>query len=257
MDLTPVTWQQLISAFPDDRYLNLRTADPGTIRRAAVGGSTWSTRTRSEYWESDWVMMYSASDDATVRASETAQHLAWHVSFEDGDSIGGMTFADHTAIPDGRLPEVSSAWSWFWTDSEHARVDIDRKVVTVDHHDPRLLEVLSHSDTASHERDGKAPDVWFGLEAEGQLVCVAAVNKQDDATYLQSVVTHTQHRGCGYARRVCSHATAWSLQQVRYATLGMMSDNKIARALYESLGYSCDKEFRSVKFKGLQLITCD
>ena len=74
------------------------------------------------------------------------------------------------------------------------------------------------------------------------------MNAHVGATYIQSVVTRTDQRGRGYARAVCSHATAWSLQRFSHATLGMMSDNLIARSLYLSLGYVCDKEFRSVRF---------
>ncbi len=248
MAVRSVDWSGLLAAFPDDAYLHLRGDDPGTIRRAAVSGSTWSTRTRSQYWESDWVMMFSASADAGVRADETAEHLNWHMSFPDGSDIGGMTFTDDTEVPGNVSVLQASAWSWFWTDTSRAKVNPDSEVIIVDHHDPRLLPLLAHSVTASHERDGVVPDAWLGIESAGQLVCAAAVNVNGNTTYLQSVVTHTDFRRRGLARRVCSHATAWSLQQVPYATLGMMSDNDIAAQLYTDLGYVCDKRFRSVRF---------
>lgn len=251
MVLTPVDWDGLVAAFPDDVYLALRGEDPGTVRRAAVGGSTWSTRTRSQYWESDWVMMFSASADALVRERETAEHLRWHRSFPDGAEIGGVTFADETELPPGFVAGQSNAWSWFWTNQSRAAAAEQVDVSVIDHHDARLVSLLQHSDTASHERDGIAPNRWFGYEVDGDLVCAAAVNVNGDATYLQSVVTHTDHRGRGFGRRVCSHATWWSLQQVPYATLGMMTDNTVARRLYESLGYVCDKRFRSVRFAPL------
>lgn len=248
MTVTPTPGPQLQAAFPSDMYLRLRANEPSDLRRAAVGGTTWSFRSRSDYWESDWVMMHSASQNPDIRAAETAEHLAWHYSFPDGAAIGGVTFAEHTELPEGYVVEVSNGWSWFWTDASRAHAALSASVMVVDHHDPRLLDVLQHSATASHERDGLVPDIWLGMEVDGQLACVAAVNVVADSTNLQSVVTRSDFRGRGLARTVCSHATAWSLQRATYATLGMMSDNAIARSIYLGLGFTCDKEFRSARF---------
>jgi GNAT superfamily N-acetyltransferase len=247
-NLREVDWAGLCAAFPDDMYLIHRVGDPGTIRRAVVSEHSWSTRTRSEYWESDWVMFWCESMDADERAAELAAHLSWHRGFSDGGDIGGMTLNDDTDLPDGLVMPAFNSWSWFWTDAVRAQVSSDADVVEIAHEDPRLKELLAHSPTAAHERDGKAPHMWFGIVEGDQLLSVAAVDKNGSSTLVQNVVTHADARGRGLATRVCSHATAWSLLEAPYATLGMMTDNEAAERIYLSLGYVCDKRFRSGLF---------
>jgi GNAT superfamily N-acetyltransferase len=179
---------------------------------------------------------------------ELAAHLRWHRGFADGGDIGGMTLNDDTDLPDGLVMPAFNSWSWFWTDAVRAQVSLDADVVEIAHEDPRLKELLAHSPTAAHERDGKAPHIWFGIVEGDQLLSVAAVDKNGSSTLVQNVVTHADARGRGLATRVCSHATAWSLLEAPYATLGMMTDNEAAERIYLSLGYVCDKRFRSGLF---------
>ncbi|NDB18597.1 MAG: GNAT family N-acetyltransferase [Actinobacteria bacterium] len=145
--------------------------------------------------------------------------------------------------------EAANDWSWLWADSARAVGELAPVVSQVDHHDRRLLDLLSHSPTASHERDGQPPTAWFGIEEGDDLLSVAAVNRQGDCTFISSVVTHRDARGRGLASIVCGHATAWALQHAPLVALGMMTDNDVAARIYTRLGFICEKRWQSARFE--------
>ena len=242
------SWDELLRLFPSDRYLSF-DVDRASVIRAASTATAWSFRGRSTYWSADWVTVWSRGQDSPERAADVAEHFAWHQAADDGGHIRGITCNEVVPIPSASAVAAANDWSWMWTDQSHARVHAQSSVVAVDHADPRLVSLLAHSPTASHERDGVPPTGWFGLFEGEELISVAAVKRQGDCTFISSVVTHRDARGRGMASAVCSHVTAWALGQAPVVALGMMSDNAIAERMYAQLGFRVEKRWQSARFE--------
>lgn len=242
-----VTLEQLRAQFPDDKFLSF-DIDAQRVLRCAVSETAWSIRGRSAYWSADWVTAWSYAPETVAVADDIATHVRWQTDAADAQSVRGITCNEAVALPSDRDIKAANDWSWFWTDAAHARCELSDAVVEVDHHDPRLLDLLAHSPTASHERDGQRPAAWFGIEESGALLSVAAVKRVADCYDIQSVVTHADARGRGLSTRVCSHATAWGLERLPVVALGMMTDNTVAERMYTGLGYICEKRWQSARF---------
>jgi len=249
--MEPVTLSVLRAKFPDDRFLAF-DVESERVTRCALSATAWSIRGRSAYWSADWVTAWSSADDAASVATDLVEHFAWQTSAGDASSVRGITCNDDVPLPSRSTIESANQWSWFWTDAALARVELSTDVVEVDHDDPRLLALLTHSPTASHERDGQRPAAWFGIERSGELLSVAAIRRVGDCFDLQSVVTHRDARGQGLSTTVCSHATALALRQVPVVALGMMTDNLVAERMYRRLGFSCEKRWQSARFAPTQ-----
>lgn len=254
VDVRECRWDELLARFPDDRYLRY-DVDTDQIVRAAWSSTGWSIRGRSAYWSADWVTIWSTAADDATKSSDLEGHYAWQVGAPDGGFVKGVTVTAQVPAPSPAPVEAANDWSWFWVDAQHlqltdAPAGSGADVVEVSHHDPRLLELLTHSPTASHERGGVAPTAWFGIIEDGELLSVAAVKRQAQCTVIQSVVTHRDARGRGLSTRVCGHATVWGLQHSPTVALGMMTDNTVAEHMYTRLGFICEKRWQSIRFLG-------
>jgi GNAT superfamily N-acetyltransferase len=241
------SFSDLLAAFPDDRFLR-HDVDAGRVIRCAITTTAWSIRGRSAYWSADWVTAWSYAANAGAVSTDISEHFRWQTSRSDASSVRGITCNEGAANTSTQSIEAANDWSWFWTDAEHSRSDLSNSVVEIDHHDSRLLPLLSHSPTASHERDGQPPHKWFGIESDGELLSVAAVKRMPRCFDIQSVVTHSDARCRGLSTQVCGHATAWALQHAPVVALGMMTDNQIAERMYTGLGYVLDKRWQSTRF---------
>lgn len=95
----------------------------------------------------------------------------------------------------------------------------------------------AHSPTADTE-PGQG-ERWFGVEEpDGSLCAVAAWGTtRAGAPHLSSVAVDTRRRGQGLGRTIVGAVTRRAVLESGVCTLGMYSDNTVARGLYLSLGY--------------------
>jgi predicted GNAT family acetyltransferase len=64
--------------------------------------------------------------------------------------------------------------------------------------------------------------------------------------HLASIATSGERRGRGYGAAVTAWLTRALLREgTGWVTLGMYSDNDVARRIYRRLGYRCDHRFTS------------
>jgi len=85
-----------------------------------------------------------------------------------------------------------------------------------------------------------AEGVYFGIRVNGRLVAAAGthvVSRDARLAVVGNVLTHTEHRGRGYAKAVTSAVTAELLRFCDHVVLNVRSDNPPAIAAYRSLGY--------------------
>ena len=79
---------------------------------------------------------------------------------------------------------------------------------------------------------------WAGVRREGRLVATSALCSTTSGTpHLRSIVTHPDQRGQGLGGAVTAALTLRGLQDSPVVTLGMYSDNDVARRIYHRLGY--------------------
>lgn len=85
-----------------------------------------------------------------------------------------------------------------------------------------------------------AEGIYFGIRVNGRLVAAAGTHVVSRAARLAvvgNVLTHTEHRGRGYATAVTSAVTAELLRFCDQVVLNVRSDNPPAIAAYRRLGY--------------------
>jgi RimJ/RimL family protein N-acetyltransferase len=169
-----------------------------------------------------------------------------------GLQIGSVTLprdADRHLGPAYRLAPRND-WEWFVTTTEPPQQPREGTVrwLREDAVDDigRLLETWSGRHHAMPGDEGVLR--WAGVrEQDGRLVAVAAhTEHRRGIPHLASVATHGDVRGQGYGGAV----TAWLTRRLlaegaECVTLGMYSDNDVARRLYARLGYRVAEHFTS------------
>lgn len=146
-------------------------------------------------------------------------------------------------------------WEWFHTTTapeEHVSHESVRPIDDV----ARAAEVRSfleaHSPTADIEP--AHGERWFAVEQpNGSLAAVAAWGTtRAGAPHLSSVAVDARLRGRGLGRTIVGALTRLAVAEAGVCTLGMYSDNVVARSLYLSLGYDplCAWSSRPVVIRG-------
>jgi GNAT superfamily N-acetyltransferase len=85
-----------------------------------------------------------------------------------------------------------------------------------------------------------AEGVYYGIRVNGKLVSAAGthvISRNARLAVVGNVLTHTDHRGRGYAQAVTSAVTAELLRYCDQVVLNVRSDNPPAIQAYQKLGY--------------------
>jgi len=141
-----------------------------------------------------------------------------------------------------------SQWEWMHTHTAPPATPARAGVRWLDDDDlPEVSAFLSEHSPRSHASPGD-PDVrgWAGIRNADGLTCVGAlVESRAGFPHLRAITTATGLRGRGLGEAVTSFLTASSLATSEVVTLGLYSDNAVARRLYERLGYTLAAAFSS------------
>ena len=144
-------------------------------------------------------------------------------------------------------PEQADGWEWMWTDRTPPPVPGEAAVGWVDA-DERLRSLLQAANPRHHGRPGD-PDIrgWAGVRDDsGRLLAAGALAVLDTGIpSLRSISTDPAARGRGMGAAVSAFLTRHALSLAPVATLGLYSDNDIARRLYTRLGYQPSHAFCS------------
>lgn len=134
-------------------------------------------------------------------------------------------------------------WEWMWTTrAPAAQPGEDRLIELDDAHDAEEItafSVLHNARGEGHAGTGAA-ERWLAVrDAAGALVAVGAMQRLPSGLpHLAGIVTHDRHRGTGLGAAVTAGLTRLALSQAPACTLGMYSDNAVARRVYHRLGYA-------------------
>lgn len=141
-------------------------------------------------------------------------------------------------------------WDWMWTTSDPPAHPLEEQVVVLDDSaDAEELQAFSttHNPRVWTEIGTGRVTRWVGLrDADGSLLAVGgAESEQTGVPHLAGIVSHTGRRGQGLGTAVSAELTRWAVREHRVSTLGMFSDNDVARAVYRRLGYRTARAWHS------------
>ena len=148
--------------------------------------------------------------------------------------------------PDPRIGPGDD-WEWLWTSTpppEHPDVV---PLGPADHDDvAALLAIASPRHSATVDDDDVRE--WVGVrDPAGRLIaCGAHTEHVPGVPHLASVATHPAVRGRGLGQAVTGTLTARALRAgAPVVTLGLYSDNAVARRMYRRLGFRGDHRWSS------------
>jgi ribosomal protein S18 acetylase RimI-like enzyme len=169
----------------------------------------------------------------------------------DGTDIGSVSLprdADRLLHP-AYVLDPRNDWEWFSTSATPPVQRGEAEVAWLDGHDLGEVSELLSRWSARHDAVPGDPGVlrWCGIREDGGLVAVAAhTERRPGVPHLASIATHGERRGRGLGAAVTAWLTRRLLEEGHgTVTLGMYSDNDVARRLYERLGFVCAHRFTS------------
>jgi ribosomal protein S18 acetylase RimI-like enzyme len=147
------------------------------------------------------------------------------------------------------LTEVGGDWEWMCTAADPPPVPQEDRVVDLDAADEEdiraLLEVANaRTDARPFETPGQH---WVGVrDADGALVACGVRDETLAGTpILEGITVRADQRGTGLGLAVTASLTRQAVRAHGVCTLGMYSDNDVARRLYHGLGYGVDHVWSS------------
>lgn len=153
----------------------------------------------------------------------------------------------HEVLP---LSDEGGDWEWMWTTTAPTPLPGEESLVLLDDlaDSEELLAFAHEHNPRVWTRIGEGVMTrWVGLRgADGQLLAVGgAETERSGVPHLAGILTATHARGRGLGEVVSAALTRWALEHHGVSTLGMYSDNDVARRLYRRLGYRTARAWHS------------
>lgn len=193
-----------------------------------------------------------AALDELVRSSPFATWLA--AARQAGATHASLPRASVGAIG-ALLADAEHAvgrWEWMWTETAPpapALPVIDLRPATKGEID----DLLQTHNARTDGRPFAHPDQrWVGVRGDdGALMAVGCCEiEQSGAPILAGITVAAHARGRGLGRAVTAELTRGAVAEHGWCTLGMYSDNPVARGLYLDLGYRLGAEWTSGAMAG-------
>ncbi|MGO1974477.1 MAG: GNAT family N-acetyltransferase [Propionibacteriaceae bacterium] len=184
-----------------------------------------------------------------VRSALTQLRDGGHLTRLRSQSVS--TVQEHRAIAHQVLDlSTGGDWDWMWTTDPPPRHPVEVQVVPLD--DRRDAEEINTFSARHNARIWAAAGTgrlvhWLGVrDSHGALIAVGGSEREaSGAPHLAGIVTDTALRGQGLGTAVSAALTRWALVDFGACTLGMYSDNTVARRVYERLGYRTARAWHS------------
>ena len=161
-------------------------------------------------------------------------------------------------VPAGTLELMSAelrvgdgaSWEWMRTDVPPASFAAAQQVQLLRPADDLAISELLRVASPRHSSDPGDEDIvqWVGVrDGAGTLsACAAHTESGSGVPHLASIATHLSAQGRGLGSLVTGTLTRrLLLAGAPVVTLGMYSDNDIARRMYLRLGFRCDHRWSS------------
>lgn len=208
-------------------------------------------------WVGDGAALWEQSRDpgvrwwTTVGTPEAVARVVERALDEAGAPAGGTFVRGSIDLIPGLRMTDGHDWEWMRTYAPPAPQPGEERVRGLDElgvEDAEIVSLLERDSPRHSARPGDADLVrWCGIvDDHGLAAVVAETTTGGGYPHLASVATRADARGQGLGGAVTAWITRALLAEGRGAvTLGMYSDNDVARRLYHRLGYACDHFFTS------------
>lgn len=189
-----------------------------------------------------------------LTAEEARDGLLW---LRDGGHLE-RTCARSVSVPQEHLPIAQEVldlldggdWEWMWTTTappldprEDLLVELD------DRADAAEIRAFSQTHNARVWTEIGVGRIhrWLGLrDPAGHLLAVGGVEVEDSGVpHLSGIVTARDRRGKGLGSVISAALTRTAVDDHGVCTLGMFSDNDVARRVYQRLGYRTARRWAS------------
>lgn len=124
---------------------------------------------------------------------------------------------------------------------ENAALQDDGRAVRLTHADTaQIMRLYGHWPDHFFEPFQLESGLYFGIRAEGELVCIAGIHnlsKTYDVATIGNLVTHPEHRGRGYASSCTERLVRETFAHVSRVTLDVEAGNEPAMRTFGRLGF--------------------
>ncbi|NQW73298.1 MAG: GNAT family N-acetyltransferase [Actinobacteria bacterium] len=234
--------RELQQARSGDPFLTWRV-DPLSIEGVATDGdhAAWTgrRRDRTERW-------------ATVLGDDAKRVTALLRALDGLVPLDGVTVhaSAYETLPREFRAPVTGHWSLWFLDANRITEATRRfaaPATILDPDDPRIDELLRHSDSAHVFASSPSIIRWAGVERNGRLLAIAGQEVESSgAAHLVSVCCDPEFRGMGYARTVCSRLVVEAASDGSpVVILEMYAANAAGRALYSAIGFTEARQYQS------------
>jgi GNAT superfamily N-acetyltransferase len=237
--------RELLALAPADDYVRAEV-DPERVHACWAGPGDaigWAVPSRRVPGSAHLVAVGTPADCADLLRRLVEEH---------GESFGSVSLprdADRHLAP-AYVLQPRNDWEWLVTVDAPPRQDREDGMgwLAEDAGD-EIGALLTAWSGRHHATPGDAGVIrWAGArDPDGGLVAVAAhTEHRAGVPHLASVATRGDARGQGFGGAVTAWVTRTLLEEGSgWVTLGMYSDNDVARRVYLRLGYRVDKRFTS------------
>jgi GNAT superfamily N-acetyltransferase len=144
--------------------------------------------------------------------------------------------AAHLELADG------NDWEWMYAAAEPSPVPTEDRLVSLSETDlPDIQHLLDHANPRTDARPFESPDqTWVGIRDAAGALLACGVREPNHAGYpiLSGITVDPAQRGTGLGLAVTAYLTRQAVADAGVCTLGMYSDNEVARRVYTGLGYA-------------------
>jgi ribosomal protein S18 acetylase RimI-like enzyme len=146
--------------------------------------------------------------------------------------------AAHLPLADG------NEWEWMYAARAPSVVPAESRLVLLGEADlPEIRGLLDVANPRTDARPFEFPDQqWVGARDESGRLVACGVREPNVAGWpaLSGISVHPDERGTGLGLAVTAYLTREAVRERGICTLGMYSDNDVARRVYHGLGYGGD-----------------
>jgi GNAT superfamily N-acetyltransferase len=147
------------------------------------------------------------------------------------------------------LADEGGDWEWLCTTTEPTLMAQEDRLVPLSEQDlPDIGHLLAQANARTDARPFEYPhQVWTGVRDESGRLVACGVREPNlvGVPVLGGITVEESARGTGLGLAVTARLTRDAVREAGICTLGLYSDNDVARRLYRGLGYGDGHAFRS------------